>query len=179
MPEQETSGRHVRARSLPAELRDDFQTVVADTGDDMTVFAEAHLPDGDIVVLLAAKDEPEPRIYTAADSGPHAKEWLVGFSTEYAAQITNGIWDAELPDLHPPRRKAVSCKWVFKVKPDSNGQVANFKARLSAKGCSQKAGVGYGEIFSPVTRHSSLRVMLTIAAVLDMELLNLMLALPS
>ena len=45
-----------------------------------------------------------------------------------------------------------------------------YKARVVAKGYSQKEGVDYNEIFSPVVRHTSIRVLLALVAALDMEL---------
>ena len=48
-----------------------------------------------------------------------------------------------------------------------------FKARLVAKGYSQEEGVDYNEIFSPVVKHCSIRVLLAMVAQFDMELVQL------
>jgi hypothetical protein len=61
-------------------------------------------------------------------------------------------------------RKAVGCKWVFKVKTDADGKVVKYKSRLVAQGFSQIPGVDYEETFAPVGRTTSLRLLLTIAA---------------
>ena len=45
----------------------------------------------------------------------------------------------------PPGRKSIGCKWVFKVKHTSDGEVDRFKARLVAKGYAQKHGVDYDD----------------------------------
>lgn len=34
----------------------------------------------------------------------------------------------------PPHKKTIGCKWVYKVKYKSNGNVERYKARLLAKG---------------------------------------------
>ena len=45
-----------------------------------------------------------------------------------------------------------------------------FKARLVAKGYANRKEVDYDEIFSPVIRHTSIRVMLALVASHDMHL---------
>jgi hypothetical protein len=78
----------------------------------------------------------------------------------------NNVW--ELVDC-PQGANLVSCKWVFKVKRLPNGDINKFNARLVARGFSQRYGVGYDETFAPVVHMESLRVLLTIAAMEDLE----------
>jgi len=49
-------------------------------------------------------------------------------------------------------------------------ETPTYKARLVAKGFSQKEGVDYDEIISPVIKHTSIRVLLSLVAPLNMEL---------
>ena len=49
-------------------------------------------------------------------------------------------------------------------------ETPTYKARLVAKGFSQKEGVDYDEIFSPVVKHISIQVLLSLVAPLNMEL---------
>jgi hypothetical protein len=69
------------------------------------------------------------------------------------------------------RKRVIGCKWVFKKKEavsEKGGE--KFKACLVAKGYSQQKGVDYEEIFSPVVRHTSIRVVLALVAHYDMAL---------
>jgi len=55
----------------------------------------------------------------------------------------------------PEGYKVVDCKWVFKTKLGSNGQVERYKACLVAKGFSQVKGIDFNEMYSPVVGHST------------------------
>jgi hypothetical protein len=67
--------------------------------------------------------------------------------------LESKVWVLE--DL-PQGQKIVKNKWVFKIK---ERKVRWYKARLVAKGFNQEWGVDYDEIFSPVVRNSSVRVL--------------------
>jgi hypothetical protein len=55
-------------------------------------------------------------------------------------------------------------KWVFKLKHDEQGRVLKHKARLVAKGYVQRQGVDFEEVFAPIARMESVRVMFVVAA---------------
>ena len=79
----------------------------------------------------------------------------------------NRVWDLlELPYCV----KAIGCKWVFKTKKDSQGNIERHKAKLVAKGFTQKEGLEYMEPFFPVSRKDSLRVIMALVAHFDLEL---------
>jgi hypothetical protein len=80
---------------------------------------------------------------------------------------TNDAWD--LVEIHDGV-KPVGCKWVFKIKCDSKGNVDTFIARLIAKGYTQKEGVDYNETFSPMTKKDSFRIVMALVAPSDLEL---------
>ena len=70
----------------------------------------------------------------------------------------------------PKGRKAIGCKWIYKKKFGVDGKLERYKARLVAKGYSQREGVDFGEIFSPVAKLTSIRFLLSIVVAYDLEI---------
>ena len=71
----------------------------------------------------------------------------------------------------PKGKKAVRCKWVIKKKEGTpEVEELRYKARLVAKGYSQIPRVDFTDVFSPVVKHSSIRALLGIVAMHDLEL---------
>jgi hypothetical protein len=67
----------------------------------------------------------------------------------------------------PPDKKAISSRWVYKVKPGTAGNPTRYKARLVARGFEQKDGVDFLETFAPVVRWETIRVLIAIAVHLN------------
>ena len=66
--------------------------------------------------------------------------------------------------------KPIGCKWIFKNKRDSKGNVERYKARLVAKDYTQKEGIDYKETFSSVSTKDSFRIIMALVAHYDLEL---------
>ena len=64
----------------------------------------------------------------------------------------------------PPGHRAIGLTWVFKLNRNKEREVVKHKARLVAKGYVQKQGVDFEEVFTPVARLESVRLLLAIAA---------------
>ena len=108
----------------------------------------------------------EPTTLEAALTSPDKVQWKEALDNEYSSLVKNNTWT--LVPL-PKGRKAVDCRWVFKVKYNADGSIERHKARLVAKGFSQVAGLDYEETFSPVARYTSIRTILAIANQLNLE----------
>ena len=79
----------------------------------------------------------------------------------------NKVWD--IVDLLKGAKK-VGCKWVFKIKCDSKGNVKRYKARLVAKEFTQKDSIDYKKTFSLVSKKDSLWIIMFLVAHFDLEL---------
>ena len=107
-------------------------------------------------VCFLAADEP-----LCVEEALEDSCWLEAMRSELQSIQANNTWYySELPKGH----KAIGLKWVFKVKRDQKGNIVKHKARLVAKGYAQRHGVDYEEVFAPVARLETVRLVLALAA---------------
>ncbi|CAI7908665.1 unnamed protein product [Closterium sp. NIES-54] len=104
---------------------------------------------------------PEPKTLAEALSGPDAEKWKQSVKEEYDSLLENETW--ELCEL-PPGKKGISSKLIFRHKYGPDGELTRYKSRLVAKGFQQTKGKDFDEIFAPVGKGTTLRVMLGTAA---------------
>lgn len=80
--------------------------------------------------------------------------------SEFEALMTNKIWDLVPPSDH---HNIVDNKWIFRIKRKADGLIERYKARLFAKGFTQRPGIDYADTFSPVVKPATVRTVLGIA----------------
>jgi transposase InsO family protein len=151
--------------------RDLNQGVAADQNEGVeqadSAMSFAQHPLLELVNLSSAPDLPEPITYREAMSRVDTPWWMEACGEEYQSLMDNNVWT--VVDL-PPGKKAIGSKWVFKLKKLPDGSIDRFKARVVARGFTQKAGIDFTETFAPVVRFNTLRVLLAITAMEDLEL---------
>ncbi|GJT43910.1 putative RNA-directed DNA polymerase [Tanacetum coccineum] len=100
-------------------------------------------------VVNSSKNEPTS--YFEAVKNPN---WIEAMNNEIEALNKNNTWT--VCDL-PVGRKAVGSKWLWKITYKSTGEIERYKARVVAKGFSQREEFDYLETFSPVVKMSTVR----------------------
>ena len=113
--------------------------------------------------------EVEPISYDEAINSANKEQWQKAMEEEMEALAKNNTWKI-VPK--PSDQTIVRCKWVYKIKRDQDGSPTKFKARLVAVGSSQKEGIDFDEISSPVVRWETIRIMLNIAVQNDLPIVQ-------
>lgn len=121
------------------------------TGEGLSEEEEVH----NLVMYMSAGD---PTSFEEANESPR---WREAMDKEISAIEKNGTW--ELTTLPTGARK-IGVKWIFKTKLNERGEVDKYKARLVAKGYAQQHGIDYTEVFAPVARWDTIRMILALAA---------------
>jgi hypothetical protein len=125
----------------------------------------ARLLDDDQALLLMSAEEPATFAVAERDA-----EWRRAMIEEMKAIEANKTWDLVDP---PSGCRPIGLKWVYKVKKDERGAVVKHKARLVARGFVQREGIDFEEVFAPVARMESVRLLLALAAAKDWQVHHL------
>ena len=88
-------------------------------------------------------------------------KWREAMDAEMESIQKNETWS--LTEL-PAGTKKIGVKWIYKTKLNESGKVDKLKARLVAKGYAQQHGVDYIEVFAPVARMDTVRMIIALAA---------------
>ena len=93
-------------------------------------------------------------------------KWEQAMDDEMRSLEKNDTW--VLTEL-PAGKRALLNKWVFRIKTEPDGK-RRFKAHLVVKAYSQKKGIDDAQIFSPVVKLTSIRILFSIVASKNLHL---------
>ena len=115
-------------------------------------------------------DSGEPECYDEALQDENSSKWELAMKDEMNSLLGNQTW--EIIEL-PAGKKALHNKWVYRIKNEHNDS-KRYKARLVVKGFQEKEGIDYLEIFSPIKKMLTIRLVLgmVVAENLHLEQLN-------
>ncbi|CAI7877470.1 unnamed protein product [Closterium sp. NIES-53] len=143
-----------------------------ETGDKATYPADTTLPRYTqsglqilgLVTAVQGTDTPkELATVQQALGGEHKEKWREAMDKELKALQERNTW--KVVPIGMARNKTIlTGKWAFRVKTKADGTIENFKARWVVRGFDQEHGRDFTETFAPVSRHTSLWILLAIAA---------------
>lgn len=107
-------------------------------------------------LLLLSVEEP-----VSYQQAVNENSWKEAMRKEIEAIERNNTWKlVELPSGHKP----IGLKWVYKLKRNTEGDIVKYKAWLVTKGYVERQGVDFEEVFAPVIRLETVRLLLALAA---------------
>jgi len=106
----------------------------------------------------------DPTSLRDAYARPDGNEWRKAVAEELQSLMAAGTWTLVPRASMPHGARLLRFKYVLKTKLGVDGEVERYKARLCVQGFSQREGIDYKEVFAPVARYESIRVLLALAA---------------
>ncbi|RDX90112.1 Copia protein, partial [Mucuna pruriens] len=126
-----------------------------------------------------AKNKPNNRAHLTQDEGTNSDSEVVVLmpitsnkaqpripieEEEKELRVTPVFNKAYIKLVDPPsNKKLIALKWVYKVKVNPRGEVVKNKVRFVAKGFLQKARIDYGEVYAPIAKIETIRLVVAIA----------------
>jgi len=111
-------------------------------------------------------EDGDPSSFSEAQASSEKQEWNAAMQKEMKSLHANKTW--ELTEL-PQGKRVVNCKWVYMKKDgptDADQKI--FKARLVAKGFTQRKGVDYSQVFAPIAKYSTIRLLCAFVILFDL-----------
>ncbi|CAI7763470.1 unnamed protein product [Closterium sp. NIES-53] len=143
-----------------------------ETGDEAAYPADTTLPRytqsglqilGLVTAVHGTETPKEPATVQQALGGEHREKWHEAMEKELKALQERNTWNV-VPIGVARNKTILTGKWVFRVKTKADGTIDKFKARWVVRGFDQEHGRDFTETFAQVGRHTSLRILLAIAA---------------
>ncbi|TPX33278.1 DNA-directed DNA polymerase [Synchytrium endobioticum] len=111
-----------------------------------------------------------PDSFSEAIKSEHSKDWIKAMEVEITEHAKKGTWVLVEPDYN---MNVISGRWVYAIKGDGKGNIVKLKARWVGRGFAQQHGIDYDETFAPTSHLTSVRLLLSIAAIENLELYQL------
>ena len=73
----------------------------------------------------------------------------------------------------PSNHNIVSNKWVYRIKRNPDNNISLYKDKLVVEGYNQQSGIDYGQTFSPVVKATTIRTILSIVAMYNLDMKQL------
>ncbi|CAI7870239.1 unnamed protein product [Closterium sp. NIES-53] len=118
---------------------------------------------GLVTAVHGAAIPTEPATVQQALEGEHREKWREAMDKELKALEERNTWKI-VPINEAQNKTILTGKWVFRVKTKADGTIDKFKARWVVRGFDQEHGRDYTETFAPFSRHTSLRILIAVAA---------------
>ncbi|CAM6082590.1 unnamed protein product [Calypogeia fissa] len=111
-------------------------------------------------------EDGDPSTFEEAMGSTEKAEWNAAMQKEMKSLVENKTWELS---VLPEGKQVVDSKWVYKTKDSVSGKDEKiYKARLVAKGFTQRKGVDYNEIFSPVVAMATIRLLMALVVLFDL-----------
>jgi hypothetical protein len=108
--------------------------------------------------------DPKKLTFRQAMEGSEKDKWVGAIDEEVQNLIRRQTFSGEISEADLQGKEVVDAKLVFDHKKDKDGRILRYKARLVARGFTQKHGVNYEETFAPTIRLDAMRIILALAA---------------
>ncbi|KAM4063253.1 reverse transcriptase (RNA-dependent DNA polymerase) [Hirsutella rhossiliensis] len=108
--------------------------------------------------------DPKKLTFRQAMEGSEKDQWVGAIDEEVQNLIRRQTFSEEINEVDVHGEEVVDAKLVFDRKKDKEGKILRYKARLVARGFTQKHGINYEETFAPTIRLDAMRIILALAA---------------
>ena len=118
------------------------------------------------LAFSAKMNDPDTLDYHHAMTSPDKEEFRLAMSKEIDELIQKDTWDIV---ERPANKNVLPSTWAFKRKRYPDGRIWKHKARFCVRGDKQLPGIDYFDTYAPVVSWSTVRLMLTLTAVLNLQ----------
>ncbi|KAK9209952.1 hypothetical protein WN944_002321 [Citrus x changshan-huyou] len=156
------------------QMKDGDDGTVKEKSEIVPVYVENNPKDSDSSKAAPEHEEQEPVESEAPEVRRPTRErrppvWHSEYVTEINVAYCLLIEDGEPSTFHEALNSSDVALWMT-INRDGNDQVERYCARLMVKGYAQKECIDFNDIFSPVVRLTTVRIVLAMCATFDLHL---------